>query len=246
VAALLFFGLADPVVGPPESQPARLASQLITVNFCVAVGLFVLASVGTLWHWKSQQTNAREQLELIGFTVKDEDLKVRGEPLYGGAWRVTATDPSIDDARLRQSIPHLKNAPGFALDLSGSQVTDEGVRHLNDVDHLPMLDLRKTKVTGAALAAFKDVYISYLDVRDTQVRASDIPSGRLQALQYLLFTDPGFTGKSVNALLGLKRLKYVYIDTDKLTPADLKFWKSEIDFEIEVPPRAEAEATDTD
>lgn len=245
-AALLFFGLADPVVGPPESNPARLASRLITVNLCVAVGLFVLASAGTLWHWKSLQTNAREQLELLGFTVKDADLEVRGEPLYGGAWKVTATDPDIDDARLTQSIPHLKNAPGVALELAGSRVTDAGVRHLNDVDHVAILDLRKTAVTGEALAAFKDVYISYLDVRDTPIRASDIHSGSLEGLQYLLFSDPGFSGKSVNALLGLKRLKYVYIDTDKLTPADLKFWKTEIDFEIEVPPRAEAEPADTD
>jgi hypothetical protein len=219
---------------------------VIAVNFYIAIGLFVIASVGTLWHWKSQQSNARGQIELLGFTVKDEDLKVRGKSLMGGAWRVTATDPSIDDARLRQLIPHLNHAPGLALDLSGTRVTDEGVRHLNDVDHLAMLDLRKTQVAGAALAAFKDVYIWYLDVRDTPIRAKDIQAGRLGSLQYLFFSDPEFTGKSVNALLGFDRLEYVYIDTDKLTPADLKFWETEIDFEIEVPPRAEAEAPDSE
>jgi hypothetical protein len=99
-------------------------------------------------------------------------------------------------------------------------------------------------VTGAALEAFKDVHISYLDVRDTQIRASDIQSATMGGLQYLLFSDPEFSSKSVNALLQLKRLKYVYIDTDKLTPADLKFWESEVGFTIEVPPRAEAEAGD--
>jgi hypothetical protein len=96
-------------------------------------------------------------------------------------------------------------------------------------------------VTGAALEAFKDVHIAYLDVRDTRIRAGDIQSATMGGLQYLLFSDPEFSSKSVNALLRLNRLKYVYIDTDKLTPADLKFWESEVTFEIEVPPRAEAE-----
>jgi hypothetical protein len=242
-STVLTAGLAmDPLVGPPESKLARQASRVMGANSCVAIALFVLASAGTLWHWKSLQKQAREQIEMLGFTVKDADLKVRDEPLYGGAWKVTATDPSIDDARLAKLIPHLQNAPGFALDLSNSRVTDAGVRRLNDVDLLPMLELRKTAVTGAALAAFKDVQIWYLDVRDTGIRTSDLQMGRLEGLKYLLFSDPGFSGKSVNALLGLKRLKYAYIDTGKLTPADLRFWKTKIDFEIEVPPRAEAEA----
>ena len=239
-AALLFFGLADPVVQPPTGKLAEQGSRIIAANLYLALGLFVLASVVTLWHWKSLQKQARQQIELLGFTVEDADLEVRGEPLYGGAWRVKAADRSVDDARLRQLIPHLKNAPGVALDLSNSRVTDAGVRRLNDVDHLPMLDLRRTGVTGAALEAFKDVHISYLDVRDTRIRASDIQSATMGGLQYLLFSDTEFSSKSVNALLQLKRLKYVYIDTDKLTPADLKFWEPDISFEIEVPPRAEA------
>jgi hypothetical protein len=243
-AALLYFGLADPVIRPPESTLAEQASRIIAVNFYVALGLFVLASVGTLWHWKSLQKQARQQIELLGFTVEDADLEARGQPLYGGAWKVTATDRTVDDARLAQLVPHLKNAPGVALDLSNSRVTDEGVRHLNDVDHLAILELRGTAVTGAALAAFKDVQVWYLDVRDTPIRASDIHKARVGGLQYLLFTDPEFSARSVNTLLGLERLKYVYIDTEMLTTTDLKFWASEIDFEIEVPPRAEAEPGD--
>jgi hypothetical protein len=246
-SSVLAVGLAlDPLVEPPESKLARQASRVMWANFCVAIALFLLASVGTLWQWKSLQKQAREQIEMLGFTVKEADLEFRGESIYGSAWQVIATDPGIDDLRLAQLIPHLKNAPGFALDLSGSRVTNAGVRHLNDLDVAPMLDLRKTAVTGAALAAFKDVQIWYLDVRDTEIRASDIQRGRHGGLQYLFFTDPEFSAKSVNALLGLKRLKYVYIDTDKLTPADLKFWKTEIDFEIELPPRAEAEPDDPD
>jgi hypothetical protein len=131
--------------------------------------------------------------------------------------------------------PHLKYAPGLSLDLSNTRVTDAGLKHLLDVDLLVMLDVRGTAVTGDSLPVIDQMEAWYLDARATKIRAVDIQSADLGWIEYLLFTDPEFSRKSVNTLLNIKRLKYVYIDQAKLTPEDLEFWESEVEFEIEVP-----------
>jgi len=94
-------------------------------------------------------------------TPKEEILRHGGtiEQLPDGGSSVNLTGPKITDIHLHAVAALTANHPEYGplrrLDLSGSSVTDAGLKTLGSLNSLEMVDLNNTHVTDAGLEAFR-------------------------------------------------------------------------------------------
>jgi len=95
-------------------------------------------------------------------TPKEEIERKGGKIVLSpsGAVDVKLTDPQVGDVDLHSVVALCGNHSEYqvirALDLSGSKVTDQGLKKLLELPSLEMLDVRHTKVTSPAVARFQE------------------------------------------------------------------------------------------
>jgi hypothetical protein len=82
--------------------------------------------------------------------------------------------PSLQDNDLRDDLAHLKGLVRLrgiqSLDLHGTQVSDQGLAHLSELDKVEELNLGETQVTDAGLKHLKGLTkLYYLNLMGTQV-----------------------------------------------------------------------------
>jgi hypothetical protein len=138
------------------------------------------------------QASAIAALDELGGMVNWEE-QGQGDPRL----EVNFSNKPITDAHLKEIIQQLKRDKEFRyLDLSGTRVTDEGLKGLKELKHLRTLVLSRTEVTDAGLKGLEQV--ESLDLSRTRV------------------TDGGVKG-----LKNHKRLKWLNLDGTEVTPAGL-------------------------
>ena len=125
----------------------RLRTLLILAPLAaIALGL------GFRWYWpRYLERRAVEQVETLdGKVVRDADS--------GHVVGVELPGRGIDDDKLRQLVPHLKNLPQLRdLVLASNDVTDEGLLLLVDLPQLQYLYVADTKVTDAGVAKLQSL-----------------------------------------------------------------------------------------
>jgi WD40 repeat protein len=137
---------------------------------------------------------AKEGLERL--TVSNS--LITGEGLFsledsGSLTNLTLSGCPVSDRGLEaivQRLPQLK-----ILGLSQTEITDEGLRHLSQLEDLYQISLYKTKVTDAGLQHL----------------------GTLDRLAYLTLTDTEVSDEGLRHLTGLERLRYVWAKSTKVT-----------------------------
>ncbi len=133
-----------------ETNPAQRASRWLRFRLrtllIVAPLLAIAAAIGfRYWYADYLQRRAVAAVTKLGGTVVwDEQQRVIGVELPGR---------EIDDAKLRELLPHLKNLPQLqTLMLISNQVADDGIQLLAELPNLQIVYLADTKVTKEGIA----------------------------------------------------------------------------------------------
>ncbi len=244
IACLLFMlGVkCDPLI---DSSVAKYEQPLTRTVGTAALALSIVVVGSFAWQvarYRLQQSAAIKNLTKAGAVVRAGELTgPGGQVIFGSGWHVIINDPGFDDHSLLNVLKDLRQAPTLRLDLSGTGVTDDGVRRLDELDFLPMLELRETAVTADMLDDLNHVGLRYLDVRDTQIVTEDILMLQGSGIEFLLFSDEHFTDQSIPILFGFDRLKFAHIATPSVTMEGLAMFEKELeDIELEIAPSPEA------
>jgi hypothetical protein len=120
-----------------------------------------------------------EQLRIYGGHLGDACLPAIGKNV-NLRYRLHLAGRPITDAGLAY-VAGLVNVG--AVDLSGTQVTDAGLRHLQQM-RLQYLNLKGTRITGAGLQHLQPNYLREIDLSDTQV--TDEGLKHLQGMKRLM------------------------------------------------------------
>ena len=122
-----------------------------------------------------QAAAAAKSFEKLGFTVACEQY-------CGWSILIFRAQAHVSDDDLQKIVcPPFS----FVLDLSGSRVSDAGMKHLARIENLYRLNLRRTRVTGAGLKELAGLPPLSVDVDETQV-----------------------TGRAIRGLKGLRNLPW--------------------------------------
>lgn len=136
-----------------------------------------------------------------------------------------STDPRVQDfsdddvALLIEGAPNAKR-----LDLSGTQVTDAGLAHLNRFKHLEDLILDRTQITDAGMAHLEGLTtLQSLHLNQTGVTDAGLSHLRsLTKLRSLLLEDTRVDGSGLRHLEHLKSLEWLVLTNTQLDDAALE------------------------
>jgi hypothetical protein len=133
-----------------------------------------------------------------------------------------------------------------AFHLSGKELTDEGLVHLMDIQHLIWLNLANTKVTDAGLAHLADIKsLTRLHLEKTQIGDSGLEHlAGLENLEYLNLYGTQVTDEGIEQLKSLPKLTKLYLWESKVTKEgaaklkhDLPNAEINIGAELKTPPK---------
>ena len=154
------------------SEPSKSARgrwwprfSLRTLLIIAPLVAIVLAIGFRYWYADYLEKRAVAAIEQLGGTVvRDVQQRVVGVELPGRA---------IDDAKLRELLPHLRNLAQLrTLVLVSNQVTDEGLQLLAELPHLEIAYLADTKVTKEGIAKLQRLRPGLsIDVTSPHVKA---------------------------------------------------------------------------
>ncbi|MCA9039460.1 MAG: hypothetical protein KDA65_03835 [Planctomycetaceae bacterium] len=138
---------------------------------------------------------ALSQLSVAGTTITDEGIKhlSKSEPLrtmsvsadsYPAALQVKPATITVSrwqrldfsETRITdESLFILKKMLGTSslnLNLSNTQITNEGLKHLQGIPRLQSLDLRGTRITNEAIPTLKNITVNQLNIEETGITDS--------------------------------------------------------------------------
>ena len=100
-----------------------------------------------------------------------------------------------------------------AFNLSGRELTDEGLVHVAQLDNVASLNLKGTRITGAGLVHLRQMKsLQMLHLEQTAIDDQGIKHlADLQNLRYLNLYGTKITDKSLDQLAGLKNLQRIYV-----------------------------------
>jgi len=130
----------------PAPRPLRWLRFRLRTLLIIAPLVAIAAAIGfRYWYADYLEKRAVAEVEKLGGTVvRDEQQRVIGVELPGRA---------INDAKLRELLPHLKNLAQLrTLVLVSNQVTDEGLQLLAELPNLQVAYLADTKITKNGIA----------------------------------------------------------------------------------------------
>lgn len=237
IVALAFYHVPD--VEPTVLETTALYGATGIATICVFI--FACGFAWQVIQWRGARELAEEELKSHGARVDRSDIHFRDQRLASEALTVKFADPEFGDAELRSVAPLLDELGPMALDLSGTKVTDEGIKAIKFVSFLK-LDLRGSQVGNEVL---NNLYynLPWLDVRDTGMTAAALralPEEREGLIERIMFTDPSFTADSLSDLSSVKGLRYTLLSGSQVTPEELQAWNQKLvdagwkDFVIEL------------
>lgn len=242
---ILMIGLGIYYLGVTVDPQVRAASHetdiKVTKHLGIVVGLLALAcalSFGmSVWNIYSHKAEALRTLREIAVEVDVRDFVIRDKTINSQAWYVRMGRQDFDDTDLIGAIPNLDEAPALWLDLSDTSVTDKGIATLISLDVIQVLSLKGTSVTKACQDSLGELWIQHLDLRQTEIRAQDIASEKLQGVETLQLTDPSFSERDMPPLFSMRDLRHVSIEAAGFDARALDMWKEELEeIEVEIVP----------
>ena len=128
----------------------------------------------------------------------DQGTAIEAIEKVGGTVRTIAKDTEDKEA---------------AFHLSGTDVTDEGLVPLGEIENLVWLNLRGTKITDAGLAHLaKATSLTRLHLEKTEITDAGLAHlAGLENLEYLNLYGTKVTDAGLEHLAGLKKLKRLYL-----------------------------------
>lgn len=165
-----------------------------------------------------------EQVREIGASAAVEQLVTIGDRRIGSVTVVKVADPHFSDALLAQLNPLLKLRGTVDLDLSGTSVSDEGIRSLS-LGFVTSLRLRGTRITPATIHVLRHIDPLLLDIRDTAIRVKDLYPLIGKRLAHILITDPEMDVADLASMVPMgTNLRSLRIEGASWTEADLRMW----------------------
>ncbi len=151
------------------------------------------------------------------------DVYVGNQNIIGNGWVIKSTDSQFGDAELAELLQYQSEFPLYGMDLSGTQITDEGIKALIGEDGPWFLNVRDTKITPAAMAALAQSKVSLLDVRDTSIQLENLVYFQgLYALNALYISDNDISDSDKQLLRGVPYLSFVLVNDETTTRTLLK------------------------
>ena len=127
-----------------------------------------------------------------------------------------------------KGLKHLKGLTNLQhLNLSGTRVTDKGLKHLKGLTNLQYLNLYGTRVTDEGLKHLKGLTnLQVLDLYGTQVTDEGLEHLKgLTNLQVLNLSGTQVTDEGLEHLKGLTNLQHLYLYGTRVTDEGLKHLK---------------------
>jgi hypothetical protein len=169
------------------------------------------------------QREAFQFVKKLGGTLElDQSRKIVGIHLWNGAraWhgiqRTTVTDSDLEKLKGIATLTE--------LDLEGTQITGDGLKHLRNMKNLRRIRLDRTKITDAGLANLAGLTtLKELLLWETQITDVGLMHlSRLTNLQELWIDDTKITDKGLACLKGLTNLRILFMQGTNVTDAGLQ------------------------
>ena len=226
----------------PQIRTATHPTDQRVTRYVGRVGLVllmgcILSAIGYVWKFKAQQADAFRKLESVAEQVEVRDFVIREKTINSQAWFVRIGRREFRDADLEAIVPQLEEAPALWLDLSDTAVTDTGIAALTPLKVVQVLNLKGLSISAACQDALGKLWIQHLDLRGTEIRASDIQATKLRGVETLWITDPDFTNKDMPALFAIQNLEWLSVEASAFDPKELLLWREELEgIEVEIVP----------
>lgn len=135
--------------------------------------------------------------------------------------RINLTGTNMTD----QGLKHLSGMQRLReITMARTQVTDAGLAHLQSLTALEMLGLAETKITGAGLAHLRPLQnLTGLSLGDLPITDEALIHLRATPkLQYLILSNTKITDQGVSYLTELKELHYLDLRETRITNESVK------------------------
>ncbi len=168
--------------------------------------------------------------EIVGVYIRNPDLKDTDLNAISGL----RTLQKLELAGSKVSANGLKHLTGlpnlYILHLADTDVTDDGLVHLSELHNLGILSLDNTKITDAGLASLAPLKrLERLFMNGTNVTDDGIAHiGKLTSLKEFSCANTGLTDDCLKHLTGLKNLEVLKLYNTKITREALEDLRNEL------------------
>jgi Zn-dependent protease len=189
-----------------QRRAARPRGTRIAV--AVLVAIVVVVWIGMRVDRRRQRREAFARLEKLGAVAGWDEA----DRYYGFSFQGTGIgDSELPWIELFDEVEH--------IDLSGTRVTNEGLRHLHGLHGLTMLELEHTRVSDAGLAHLRPLtQLKVLSLSATRVTDAGLEHlVPLSRLEWLSLSHTRISDAGLEHLKDLPRLRYVDVHASRVT-----------------------------
>lgn len=161
------FGTLTPHQSNAAPNGNRSSAGSLGCVLCIAA--LVLASgliIAAVWRLVAESVAEQKRAIVQAEAALQEAGGYAGVTNRRGYYYVVLAETGVDDAKLAELAPHLAALPHLIdINLFGTDITDEGLKHLKNLQFLQRLELAETEVTEngarALQKAIPECNISY-------------------------------------------------------------------------------------
>ncbi len=182
-----------------------------------AAFLLLYEELAESWTEADYSENVK-QVEATGAKLIRTGIHLNDYRIFGDGYLITVTDPEFDDGDLERLLKMIDKFPSYGLDLSGTKISDDAVKHFIDRTSMRVLIARGTALTSTSVPTIAKTHIRCLDIRDTAIQLDDLKHWtEFDTLLALYISDTDITSQDIGHVYSPPHLDYILVNDEPTT-----------------------------